>query len=80
MTVHKHKTLPVEYWYDRSCFSWVAIHIDDEGNQLGDSVYTGSKESTLSCIEEQVKNYKTDDELDAQLMARYFPDEVLPGK
>lgn len=35
----------IEWWYDRSAGvrSWVAILVDEDGNQVGDAIYVGTE-------------------------------------
>lgn len=48
----------VEWWFDRSCFSWVVRSIDNEGNQLGNADYVGTKSDRDMCIKTRLRNAK----------------------
>lgn len=39
-----------EYWYDRSCWSWVVRSVDEEGNQIGEADYVGTKKGRDEAI------------------------------
>lgn len=45
--------MKIEYWYDRHTRSWVVMQVDEEGNQIGEAKYCGTKEERDHII----KNY-----------------------
>lgn len=49
----------VDRWYDRSSRSWVVQAKDANGNQVGDSVYSGTAAGAIAAEHEMKKEIKS---------------------
>lgn len=50
--------MKIEYWYDRHARSWVVMQVDEEGNQIGEAEYCGTKEERDYIIKNYYKGEK----------------------
>lgn len=59
MKIHKmtnEQNISFEYWYDRSVRVWFAIPVDDDGNQIGDTVDSYDKSGLLFSVKRYTKD------------------------
>lgn len=56
--------LKVRTWYDRAIRSWVTQIVDEEGNQIGDASYSGSKSGRdfdIRTAKEMIQKYHVEE-------------------